>query len=110
MEEKTFKVTLADGTSFTGLKQNGSYYITKKKITEKTFDGKLTEVTIEDSEGNTEVHTNMQLISIQPIDGGNGFAIADIPAEELERAQLLKTISEQNDAITELSEMISALI
>lgn len=46
--EKSFKITLSDGTKFENLKLNGNYYITQKEITEKDFQGKLLKVVIED--------------------------------------------------------------
>ena len=110
MEEKTFKVTLADGSSYTGCKQNGSYYVTKKKITEASFDGKLSSVVIEDSEGNTESHTNMELIAVLPLDGGYGFALRDMTAAEIEKAELTEKLENANTAIAELSEMMAAMM
>ena len=44
--EKSFKITLADGTQLKNLKLNGNNYISKTEITEDDFKGKLSKITI----------------------------------------------------------------
>ena len=84
--------------------------MTKKKITEASFDGKLSSVVIEDSDGNTESHTNMELIAVLPLDGGYGFALRDMTAAEIEKAELTEKLENANTAIAELSEMMAAMM
>ena len=84
--------------------------MTKKKITEKAFEGKLSEVVIEDSDGNTETHINMELIAVLPLDGGYGFALRDMTAAEIEKAELTEKLENANTAIAELSEMMAAMM
>ena len=45
MEKRTWKITLADGTSLDGLDLNGNNYISSAVVTEATFAGKLSSVT-----------------------------------------------------------------
>ena len=42
--EKSFKITLADGTQLKNLKLNGNNYISKTEITEDYFKGKLSKI------------------------------------------------------------------
>ena len=46
MEKRTWKITLADGTSLDGLDLNGNNFISSTAVTEDTFTGKLSSVTI----------------------------------------------------------------
>ena len=41
MEKGTFTVTLADGTSITGLELNGNNFVSKTEVTPEMFAGKL---------------------------------------------------------------------
>ena len=51
MEKRTWKITLADGTSLDGLDLNGNNYISSAAVAEATFAGKLSSVTIEGPDG-----------------------------------------------------------
>ena len=51
--EKSFKITLADGTQLKNLKLSGNNYISKVKITEDDFKGKLSKITIENETDKT---------------------------------------------------------
>lgn len=87
MDDKRFTVTLEDGTELSGLRQNGSYYISDTPVTAETFDGNCYSVTISDGE-NAEEHENMELINIIPLDGGYGFALRQRSEEEIKADQL----------------------
>ena len=39
MEKRTWKITLADGTSLDGLNRNGNNFISSTAVTEDTFAG-----------------------------------------------------------------------
>ena len=99
MTDKTFTVTLADGTQLTYLELNSNNFVSSKEVTEDTFRGKLSKVTIT---GDTEAddygligeHKNMELISVahytQAVHGctdGWYFVLRDIPATEMEKIQ-----------------------
>ena len=92
MTNKTFTVTLADGTQLGGLELNGNNFITTQGITESTFAGKLSRVIISgdanaDMFGLIGEHHNMELVQIQKHGAENWFILRDIPAGELERMQ-----------------------
>lgn len=83
MEEKTFKIMLADGSSLEGLGLNGNNFISSKKLTEDTFEGNLSHVVIEDSEGNTEEHDNMALVQIAKYGKEYWFVLRELSAQEI---------------------------
>lgn len=87
MEETTWKITLADGTSVGGLKLNGNNFISTTEVTEEMFEDNLSEVTIEGSD-TTEKHENMELVQISKMGDEWWFILRDIPAEELEQMAL----------------------
>lgn len=87
MEEKTWKITLADGTSIDGLKLNGNNFISTTEVTEEMFEDNLSEVTIEGGD-TTEKHENMELVQISKMGDEWWFILRDIPAEELEHTAL----------------------
>lgn len=86
--EKTYEITLSDGSKISNLTLNGNNFVSHAKVTENMFTGKLSEVTITDSTGYQEHHENMELIQIMPYDGDWYFIIRDIPAEELYKMQV----------------------
>ena len=106
-EEKnnTFKITLADGTQLTDLEHNGNNFFSTKEVTEETFKGKLGHVVISgdkdaDEAGLIGEHGQMELVQLahytQKTHGmpdGYYFVLRDIPAAELEMAQLKGTVA-----------------
>lgn len=87
MEEKTFKIMLADGTSLEGLGLNGNNFISSKKLTEDVFEGNLSHVVIEDSEGNVEEHDNMALVQIAKYGKEYWFVLRELSAQEIRDAK-----------------------
>lgn len=63
MDDKIYKITLADGTVIDNLKLNGNNFISPVEIDETIFDGNCLNVTINDGEKD-DVHTNMELVQI----------------------------------------------
>lgn len=93
--EKSFKVTLSDGTKFENLKVNGSYYITEKAITEKDFKGKLSKVIIEETENDKTVKTeynHMELIQILHYEDGYYFALRELSQDEIDKITIQSNI------------------
>ena len=100
MANETFTITLDDGTQLGGLELNGNNFVSKKKVTEDTFKGKLGRVVIEgdaeaDEAGLIGTHEHMELVQVahytQATHGladGYYFALRNIPAEEQEKRQL----------------------
>ena len=97
MEEKTgqnsFEITLADGTRLSGLELNGNNFISKTKITESTFSGKLSHVIISgnseyDDAGLIGEHENMELIKCKQYGQDYYFILRDIPQEKLQQMRI----------------------
>lgn len=86
--EKTYEITLSDGSKISNLTLNGNNFVSHTKVTESMFAGKLGEVTITDSTGYQEHHENMELLQIMPYEGDWYFIIRDIPAEEMYKMQV----------------------
>lgn len=61
---------LADGTKLTGFTENGSNYVSKKKVDESKFTNNLSTLTIDDGE-NQRVLNNVELI--QQVEYADGF-------------------------------------
>ncbi len=81
--EKTWKITLADGTELKDLKLNGNNYISEKEITENDFKGKLAKVIIENETDNTvEEYEHMELIHILKYEDGYYFALRELSEDE----------------------------
>ena len=86
MEEKTFKITLADGTVISNLKKSGSNFVSETEIDESKLKDNCSPMTIEDSDGNKEVHENGIFIQEKqyPTAGpGYYLAFGDKSKEEL---------------------------
>ena len=96
----SFAITLSDGSKIEGLELNGNNFVCKTEIKHETFKGKLSHVTItgdadKDEAGLIGEHTNMELIRCEHDAGlgGYAFVLRDIPAAELEMAQLKGTVA-----------------
>lgn len=82
--EESFKITLADGTQFKNLKLNGNNYISKTKITEEDFKGKLSKVIIEnETEKTSEEFKHMELVQIVHYEDGYYFVLRELSEQEL---------------------------
>ena len=63
--EKSWKITLSDGTQLKDLKLSGNNYISKTKITEDDFKGKLSKVIIENETDKISVELeHVELVQI----------------------------------------------
>lgn len=91
-----YKITLADGTVLDNLELNGNNFISEKLISDSTFLGNLSTVTIEDAELK-ETHTNMKLVANRVMDGKQWFILADMSADELWRAGIEDAICEMDE-------------
>lgn len=99
-KERTWTVTLADGTAIENLTLNNgaNTFHSPAEITEDTFDGKLSEVHISASDGDMtgcaypDTLHNAELVQImQPADTPDGqcaFILREIPADQLFRAKI----------------------
>lgn len=85
--DKTYSVTLADGSVISGLKLNGNNYISKTPVTAEQFAGKLTTVVISDGEESQEF-TNMDLIHVTKYADEYWFALRELSEAELKEIKL----------------------
>lgn len=102
MEKRTWKITLADGTSLDGLNLNGNNFISSTAVTEDTFAGKLSSVTIEGPDG-TEIHEDMKLVQITKVSAkAYWFILADKTAEEKRKEATDARMAEMEQAMKAL--------
>ena len=101
--EKTFKITLADGTVLDNLGMNGSNYISEKAIKDSVFEGNLHRVEIFDSATDTvTVMHDCELVQNVKVGNEYWFILREKTEEEL-------SIDALNGAIIELAEIIGDL-
>ena len=101
MEKGTWKITLADGTSLEKLELNGNNYISSTTVTEETFAGKLSTVTIEGPDG-SRVHEDMKLIQITKVGKKYWFILADKTAEEKQKELVAAALAANGNSVTDL--------
>lgn len=91
MDEKIYKITLADGSVIDNLKLNGSNYISETPIDEAMFAYNCSPVTI--SDGVTEEnHPSMELVQITESSGKYWFVLRDYSTEELAQMKMQSDI------------------
>ena len=87
MDEKTYRITLADGTVLDNLTMNGNNFISEEAIDASIFDGTCSPVIINDGT-NEEIHEHMDLVQVTTVDKKSWFVLRDIPQKELEQTKL----------------------
>lgn len=104
MAEKTYTVTLSDGSKLENLTLNGNNFISTTAVTEGQFTGKLKGVTITDSDGKEEKHENMFLVQVShPSDQEWWFILADKTASQIKQEQFEQSIASLTDMMMSLS-------
>lgn len=83
MDEKIYKVTLADGTIIDNLRLNGNNYISDKELSADMFLGNLGTVTINNGEKDT-VYENMSLVQLAKYDDEYWFILRTMTKKELQ--------------------------
>lgn len=83
--EKSWKITLANGTQLKDLKQNGNNFVSETEITADIFNGNLSKVVIEDENGNIQEYEHMELVQIVHYEDGYYFILRELSKDELER-------------------------
>lgn len=88
------KMTLADGTILDNLELNANTYVSQEELTEDTFDGNLSTVTVEDSE-NVQEYSNCVLEHVRQDGDVWKFVLREMTATEIKEnvtdAQVLYT-------------------
>lgn len=87
-----YSVTLSDGTKLDNLALNGNNFVSALEVTEDTFKGKLSKVTIVDEDGKSTEHGEMELVQVAHYADGYYFILVDKVATETE--QLAKAIAD----------------
>lgn len=94
--EKSWKITLADGTKLENLSLNGNNFVSETIITEDDFKGKLLKVKIEgkteDGQEIAEEHEHIELVQIAHYEDGYYFVLRDITEAELEKMKMKSDI------------------
>lgn len=91
MDEKNYKITLADGTILDNLTLNGNNFVSDETVDASVFEGNCFPVIIND--GITEeIHDNMELVQVTVVDGKSWFVLRDISQKELEQAKIKSDI------------------
>lgn len=83
MDEKIYKVTLADGMVIDNLRLNGNNYISEKELSADMFLGNLGTVTINDGEKDV-VYENMTLVQLAKYDDEYWFILRTMTKKELQ--------------------------
>ena len=83
--EKSWKITLANGTQLKDLRLNGNNFVSETEITADVFNGNLSKVVIEDEEGKVQEYQHMELVQIVHYEDGYYFILRELSKEELER-------------------------
>lgn len=91
MENKTFTITLADGTEIGELRKNGDNYVSANRIEKEVFEDNLSPVVISDGE-NEEIHENMAFVQVTRMGEEYWFVLRDMTAAELEKIQMQSDI------------------
>ena len=96
-----YSVILSDGTKLDNLALNGTNFVSKTEVTEDTFKGKLSKVTIVDDDGKSTDHGEMELIQVAHYSDGYYFILADkqVTAED----QLQKVVADLTSMVMALT-------
>lgn len=91
MDEKIYKIVLADGTEIENLALNGNNFISKTAIQSALFEGNCSPVIISDGT-HDEQHDVMELVQITEMNGEYWFVLRDVPEEELSKIKMQSDI------------------
>lgn len=91
MDEKNYKITLADGTELSNLTMNGNNFISEATIDPGIFQSNCSPVVISDGE-HDETHENMELVQVTEVNGQSWFVLRDMTPKELEQAKIKSDI------------------
>lgn len=94
--EKSWEITLSDGTKLENLRLSGNNYISNTKITENDFKGKLSKVivkeTTEDGQVTTQEYEHMELVQVVHYEDGYYFILRELSADELKEIKMQSDI------------------
>lgn len=99
-----YTMTLSDGTKLENLELNGNNWISKTKITDKDFEGKLVKVSATDGE-HTYEFDNAVLVQIMELDNKYWFILREKTREE----KIEESITATQVALAEVYEQMLML-
>ena len=108
MEPYTYTIILADGTILSNLHLNGNNFISDTEITNEDFEGKLSIITIECSNGEIKELHNVELVQIQHYSDGYYFILRELSPFEVKEQARDELIEMLTDCILEMSEQLYA--
>lgn len=89
--EKSWKITLSDGTQFKDLKLNGNNFVSEIEVTENDFKGKLSKVIIEGQEDGQVVkqeYEHMELVQVAHYEDGYYFILRELSKAEIKERKM----------------------
>lgn len=91
MQEKEWKMILADGTELTGFRQNGNNYVSQERVDEAVFEDNLSTLTLTD--GETEITMNNAVL-IQQVKYTDGWYLCfrELSPQEIQNLTILSKI------------------
>ena len=98
--EGKYTITLSDGTQISNLDLNGNNFVSKTKVKESDFEGKLQVITVTNGEEETVMH-NCELVQIVKTGNEYWFVINEMSEEKLTLLQMQANI----DFIAALSDI-----
>lgn len=89
--EGKYTITLSDGTQISNLDLNGNNFVSKTKVKESDFEGKLQVITVTNGEEETVMH-NCELVQIVKTGNEYWFVINEMSEEKLTLLQMQANI------------------
>ena len=89
--EKSWKITLSDGTQLTNLGLNGNNFVSETEMTEDVFEGKLSKVIFEGIVEGQDVKyecNQMELVQIAQYEDGYYFVLRELTQDELDKKEI----------------------
>ena len=86
-ENKTYSITLDDGTKLTNIKLSGNNYISENEISTDTFNGKLSTVIISDGYSTTTLK-DPELVQVVHYSNGYYFILRERNPEEVRQEKV----------------------
>ena len=87
MDEKTYKITLSDGTILENLRLNGNNFISNVRVEEAIFIGNCSPLTINNGEVD-DIHEHAELVQVVQHGDESWFVLRDLTDAELRERQL----------------------
>ncbi len=86
--EKTWTITLSDGSTIKDLGVNGNNFVSDNEVTPDMFEGKLSNIIVEgkvNGENFKEKYDHIELIQIAHYSDGYYIALRQVPKDELDK-------------------------